>query len=92
MSALVSPASVPHKEFTLVLGLRGPPAAVVVDADEGSVSSRDPFLEAPSPAAWPWSLLHTRDQASAPPLMPWGHLLGWEASLSARGPKKKGSF
>lgn len=42
-----------HKAVTLVLGLRGPPAAVavVVDADEGNVSSRDPCPEAPYPVA-----------------------------------------
>lgn len=86
----LSLTSLLHKEVTLVLGLQGPPAAVavVVDADEGTVSSRDPCLEAPYPVAWPCSPLHKRDQASAPPMKPWGLLLGWEASLNA-GDKHK---
>lgn len=86
----LSLTSLLHKEFTLVLGLRGPPAAVavVVDADEGTVSSRDPCLEAPYPVALPCSPLHKRGQAFVPPVKPWGRLLGWEASLNA-GHKQK---
>lgn len=87
--AHLSLTSLLHKEVTLVLGLPGPPAAVVVDADEGNVSSRDPSLEAPSPVAWPCSRLHKRDQASGPPLMQWGHLLGWEASLNAEDKQRE---